>query len=153
MPPDREAYRLGLKAIETIANHLYERDFAALTPHEQDLIMKSLHDGRPAAAEDIWRQLPIHRFWMMLVQDCVEAYYLIHGRGMKSASGDPRTRALYAAGKWLSRNHGSASELAMHGRLRPLPFLTSQPARIRRTSVHPCSGQGLNEACIDRDRR
>ena len=75
MPPDREAYRLGLKAIETIANHLYERDFATLTPHEQDLIMKSLHDGRPAAAEDIWRQLPIHRFWMMLVQDCVEAYY------------------------------------------------------------------------------
>jgi hypothetical protein len=75
MPPDREAYRLGLKAIGAIANHLYGRDFTALTPHQQDLIMKSLHDGKPSAADDIWRHLPIHRFWMMLVQDCVEAYY------------------------------------------------------------------------------
>jgi hypothetical protein len=75
MPPDREAYRLGLKAIGVIANDLYGRGFTALTPHEQDLIMKSLHDGKPAAADDIWMRLPVHRFWMMLVQDCVEAYY------------------------------------------------------------------------------
>lgn len=75
MPPDREAYRLGLTAVEVIANHLYGRGFTALTSHEQDLIMRSLHDAKPGAGNEIWKRLPVHRFWMMLVQDCVEAYY------------------------------------------------------------------------------
>ena len=75
MPPDREAYQLGLTAVEVIAKHQYGRDFTALTSHEQDLILRSLHDAKPAAGDEIWKRLPVHRFWMMLVQDCVEAYY------------------------------------------------------------------------------
>ena len=75
MPPDREAFRLGLQAIETISEHLYGRSFADVTAREQDELLKSLHDSSPAAAGEIWAQLPVHRFWMMLVQDCVEAYY------------------------------------------------------------------------------
>ena len=75
MPSDQEAYRLGLKAIAQIADHLYGRGFVEIGPLEQDKIFKSLHDGKPPAAHDIWQRLPVHRFWMLLVQDCIEAYY------------------------------------------------------------------------------
>lgn len=75
MPPDREAFRLGFQAIEQIAHHLQSRSFVDLGPFEQDRILKSLHDGEPAAGGEIWERMPVHRFWMMLVQDCVEAYY------------------------------------------------------------------------------
>jgi hypothetical protein len=75
MPPDREVFQLGAKAINEIARHLHQRDFADLDMPEQESILKSLHDGKPPAAHDIWQRMPVNRFWMMLVQDCAEAYY------------------------------------------------------------------------------
>lgn len=75
MPPDREAYQLGLKAIEEIANHLHGRGFCKIGVGEQDQILESIHDGHPAAAHEIWKQMPVHRFWMLLVQDCITVYY------------------------------------------------------------------------------
>jgi hypothetical protein len=75
MPSDREAYRLGLQAIDQIAVHLHARTFVELEPLEQDLLLKLLHDGKPPAAHEIWKRMPVHRFWMLLVQDCIEGYY------------------------------------------------------------------------------
>jgi len=75
MPPDGDAFRLGLRAIEEIAHHLHQCGFTDLAPLERDKILKSLHDRAPAAGHEIWQRLPVHRFWVMLVQDCVEAYY------------------------------------------------------------------------------
>jgi Gluconate 2-dehydrogenase subunit 3 len=75
MPPDPEVYRLGLQAVEQIADHIHNRSFVDLGPLEQDKILKSLHDGKPAAGDQVWKRMPVHRFWMTLVQDCVEAYY------------------------------------------------------------------------------
>jgi hypothetical protein len=75
MPPDPQAFRMGLQAIEEIAGRLHGRGFVELSSIEQDKILKSLHDGAPAAGGEIWKRMPVHRFWMMLVQDCVEAYY------------------------------------------------------------------------------
>ncbi len=75
MPPDREAFRLGLQAVEGIARHLHGRGFVEIGPLEQDEIMRSLHDGKPAAAHDIWKRMPVHRFWLLLVSDCADAYY------------------------------------------------------------------------------
>jgi len=75
MPPDREAFRLGFDAIEQIAHHLHSRSFVGLDPLQQNRILKSLHDGKPAAGDEIWKRMPVHRFWIMLVQDCVEVYY------------------------------------------------------------------------------
>ena len=34
-----------------------------------------MHDGSPEGAHEIWERLSVHRFWMLLVQDCVEVYY------------------------------------------------------------------------------
>jgi Gluconate 2-dehydrogenase subunit 3 len=75
MPPDGEAYRLGLNGIDQIAGHLHGRGFADLDPGAQDEILESLHAGKPAAAEDIWKQLPVHRFFLLALQDCIDEYY------------------------------------------------------------------------------
>ena len=75
MPPDQEAYRLGMQAIEEIAKVKDGRGFLDLTPLEQDKLLKTLHDGKPEGAHEIWKRMPVHRFWMLLVQDAAEAYY------------------------------------------------------------------------------
>ena len=45
MPPDREAFQLGLQAIDEIAHHEHGCGFVELGPREQDEILRSLHDG------------------------------------------------------------------------------------------------------------
>jgi len=75
MPPDRDAYHLGLQGIEAIAQHLGGRSFVELGPLDQDRVLKTLHDGSPPAGDDIWKRMPVHRFWMLLVQDVAEQYY------------------------------------------------------------------------------
>lgn len=75
MPPDREAYRLGLSAIDEMAQKRFREPFASLTVHRQELILKSLHDGKPDPEHPIWKRMPVHRFWTLLMGDCVTAYY------------------------------------------------------------------------------
>jgi hypothetical protein len=75
MPPDREAYRLGLQAIDEIARHLHGRPYLEIEPRAQDEILRQLHDGQPPAAEEIWSRMPVERFWLLLIQDCVDSYY------------------------------------------------------------------------------
>ncbi len=75
MPTDQEAYRLGIQAIEEIARSKDGRGFLDLTPLEQDNLLRTIHDGKPEGAHAIWERMPVHRFWMLLVQDAVEAYY------------------------------------------------------------------------------
>jgi hypothetical protein len=75
MPSDREAHRLGLKAIDVTARAIHAKSFADLDSLKQDFILKSIHDGKQLAAKEIWEQMPIERYWHLLVQDCVAAYY------------------------------------------------------------------------------
>lgn len=75
MPPDREAHRLGLQAIDQIAQHLCGQSFVALGPIDQDRVLETLHDAKPPAAKEIWDKMPVTRYWMLLVQDVVEQYY------------------------------------------------------------------------------
>ena len=75
MPPDRDVFRLGREGIELIARAQFNAPFVELEPEQQEAILKQLHDGKPAAGEEIWERLPAHRFFMMVVQDCAEAYY------------------------------------------------------------------------------
>ncbi len=75
MPPDREAFKLGLQAIDEIARHEHGRDFLETGAREQDELLRSLHRGKPSAAHEIWKRMPVDRFWMLLVSDCAEAYY------------------------------------------------------------------------------
>jgi len=75
MPTDQEAYRLGLQGISKIAQHLYHNSFVDLDPLEQESVLQTLHDGHPPAGQEIWQGLPVHRFWLLLVQDVLGAYY------------------------------------------------------------------------------
>jgi len=75
MPPDPEAFRLGLQAIDEMARARYERRFVELEPPAQEALLKSLHDGKPSPDNPIWQRMPAHRFFMMVVGDCVDAYY------------------------------------------------------------------------------
>lgn len=75
MPSDGEAFRLGLRAIDEMARERHQAGFADISRRDQDVILKSLHDAKPDPPNEIWQQLPVHRFWMLLVQDCAEVYY------------------------------------------------------------------------------
>lgn len=75
MPPDREAHRRGLAVINAIAEALYGQPFTALEPLEQDRVLLTIHDGNPPVGDEIWRGMSIQRYWMLLVQDVVDAYY------------------------------------------------------------------------------
>jgi hypothetical protein len=75
MPPDRDAHRLGLRGVEAIAQHLFGRPFIDLAPLDQDRVLETIHDAKPPAAQEIWNQMPVQRYWMLLVQDVLEVYY------------------------------------------------------------------------------
>lgn len=75
MPPDGEAHRLGLRAIDQIARHLFLRGFLALGNRERDEVLLTIHDARPPAAEAIWKRMSVKRYWMLLVNDVVRVYY------------------------------------------------------------------------------
>ena len=75
MPIDHEAHRLGLQAIDATAHAIHKTEFVRLDPLEQDLILKSIHDGKKLAAHEIWDRMSINRYWQLLVGDCVAAYY------------------------------------------------------------------------------
>lgn len=75
MPSDQDAYRLGISAIQAIANHLYGKDFQDLRSDQQDYVLETIHDEVPPAGEEIWQRMPVRRFWQMLLNDCVTVYY------------------------------------------------------------------------------
>ena len=75
MPPDHEAHRLGLQAIEAIARHMFNRPFTELQPLGQDQVLKTIHDCNPPAGHDVWQKMSVMRFWMLIMQDAVDAYY------------------------------------------------------------------------------
>jgi hypothetical protein len=75
MPPDREAYRLGLQGIDLSSRHMFDRSFCELSPTEQDELLWTLHAGEPQGGEEVWDQLPVDRFWLLIAGDAFDAYY------------------------------------------------------------------------------
>ncbi|HEU5200262.1 MAG TPA: gluconate 2-dehydrogenase subunit 3 family protein [Ktedonobacterales bacterium] len=75
MPPDEEAYHLGLQGIDAIAQEMHGRPFIELEPQAQDHVLITLHEGDPPAGGDIWQRVSVNHFWSMLVQDVVKVYY------------------------------------------------------------------------------
>ena len=75
MPPDGEAYRIALRALDAGARAAHGCDFAALDVGRSEALLVQLHDGTAPAPHEAWRGLNVGRFWTMLVADCSEAYY------------------------------------------------------------------------------
>ena len=75
MPQDREAYRMGLEAINKEAEQRYGAGFLALSYPQREMVLKAIHDGQPEAAADIWHIMSVHRFWQLIMGDAIDAYY------------------------------------------------------------------------------
>lgn len=73
MPPDREAYKLGLGGIQQIAQSLFQADFETLAADKQDAVLEALATGNPPGKN--WQSLPADRFFEELLAELTEAYY------------------------------------------------------------------------------
>jgi hypothetical protein len=101
MPPDQEAYRLALVAIDEMAQERFGHRFIQLSVHRQELLLKSLHDGSPDPAHTVWLRMPVKRFWAMLLGDCVGSYYSHPWAWDEIGFGGPAyPRGYMRTGKW-----------------------------------------------------
>ncbi len=75
MPSDQEAYRIAVRAFEKMAQTLHGDRFDELDTMQQELILRSIHDAKPLAAEDEWKKMNVERFWTLLVSDVCTVYY------------------------------------------------------------------------------
>lgn len=75
MPPDQEAYRIGARAFEVMAQRLRNCRFDQLSVQDQELFLKSIHDAEPLEAREEWQKMNIERFWTLLLTDVAGTYY------------------------------------------------------------------------------
>ncbi|WP_100337926.1 gluconate 2-dehydrogenase subunit 3 family protein [Hymenobacter chitinivorans] len=73
LPPDREAYRLGLGGIRESAKLLYEKEFEDLTGPQQDAVLQAVQDE--TAPGSIWQKVSANRFFEELLAELTENYY------------------------------------------------------------------------------
>ena len=73
LPPDREAYRLGLGGIQEIAQALSQADFTALSAAQQDAVLQALTSGTPPGKT--WETLDASRFFEEMLAELTETYY------------------------------------------------------------------------------
>ncbi|ALD22303.1 gluconate 2-dehydrogenase subunit 3 family protein [Hymenobacter sp. DG25A] len=73
LPPDREAYRMGLGGINQAAQAQFQQDFMALDAARQDAVLEQLAAGK--AAGENWQQINQERFFEELLAELTENYY------------------------------------------------------------------------------
>ena len=77
LPPQREAWRLGLKGIDETAQALFdEKLFTDLDPLSQDVVLAHVERGRaPGAA---WERIPAARFFRSVLSITIVKIYYAH---------------------------------------------------------------------------
>ena len=73
LPPDREAYRLGLGGIQEIAQAQFQAEFGALAAEQQDAVLQALATGTPPGS--LWEKLDASRFFEELLAELTGTYY------------------------------------------------------------------------------
>ncbi len=74
LPPQREAWRLGLSAIDAEAKAGYGRGFLELAPRERHAVLELIDTGK--AGGDHWQDLPPKKFFRsILLKQAVKVYY------------------------------------------------------------------------------
>lgn len=77
LPPQRDAWRLGLAAIDETARALFGgREFVALDPVQQDAVLHRIEAGDPPGAG--WERLSPTRFFSTVLADAVVRVYYAH---------------------------------------------------------------------------
>jgi gluconate 2-dehydrogenase gamma chain len=73
----RKAYREGIAGVDESSRAQFSKDFVALSPEEQDRVLKALESGKVAG--EIWKKRSSGQFFAMVVRHTTEGFY-----------GDPR---------------------------------------------------------------
>lgn len=73
MPPDPEAVRRGLGAIDALARNDHHRAFTLLAPGDQDAVLGRVASGEVSGAA--WHGLPAQRLFQLLLNDALSFYY------------------------------------------------------------------------------
>lgn len=74
LPPQGEAWQRGLAALDQAARQTHEQPFDALTPDQQDDLLRQMQAG--ALTGDAWRDMPCKLFFEhRVIPDITHAYY------------------------------------------------------------------------------
>ena len=74
MPPEREAWKRGLAAIDAESETLFAQPFVKLTGEQQDEVLRRVQHANVSSA--LWKDLPPRRFFTtFLLEDVVGEYY------------------------------------------------------------------------------
>lgn len=73
LPPDREAYRLGLGGVQETSQALFLNEFTALDAQQQQHVMQAVADGTPPGT--IWQTLDAARFFEETLVELTAIYY------------------------------------------------------------------------------
>ena len=109
LPPMREAWRLGLAALDAEAKARHRRRFHDLGSIEQDVILTVVQHGEVEASE--WRHLPPQSFFTKRVlHDIVSAYYSHPTAWNEIGFGGPASPRGYVRMNFDRRDPWEASE-------------------------------------------
>ena len=73
LPPDDQAFRVGLQGIHETSVEMFAQPFTALNEREQIAVLTAVQKGLAPGA--IWQQLPANRFFEELLAALVVIYY------------------------------------------------------------------------------
>jgi gluconate 2-dehydrogenase gamma chain len=73
LPPDGDAYRLGLQGLDESARLQFGAAFNILAGEQQDVILRAVQTGQ--AVGDTWHQVDGQRFFEDLLAEAAEVYY------------------------------------------------------------------------------
>jgi len=77
LPPQRQAWRLGLAGVDETARALFDdKSFVDLDPLSQDVVLRHIQRGDPPGA--IWKQLPSARFFKSVLSITIVKTYYAH---------------------------------------------------------------------------
>ena len=77
MPPQREAWRLGLAGVDEAARTLFDgKSFVELDPISQDVVLTHVERGDPPGRS--WQKLPVARFFQSVLCLTVAKIYYAH---------------------------------------------------------------------------
>jgi gluconate 2-dehydrogenase subunit 3-like protein len=136
MPPDAEAWRLTLAALDADARELTDRPFPALSPDRQAGLVQRVQDLAAAGKE--WHDWPAERVWSLWTRYGCAAFYShpwawnemgfpgpAYPRGYKNIGVDARERF----------------EVADHDDVDPVPFAERVERARRRHARHLDGGE------------
>lgn len=76
MPPQRDAWRIGLAAIDAEARQRAGRPFTGLPPEDQDALLRAIAAGE--ACHPAWGPVPAQRFFLDILLKTAAGIYYAH---------------------------------------------------------------------------